>query len=230
MNEVNVKARSLKKKRKMCLKLFKEEFLGDDYKDMKCEIENENDITFNYNSDYDTLKAFARNPIRILNKGLGYKITYFLYKFEYCWKVSSTLYSGNFIFQDLPTVDSTQKRSFDKTRFSVYQGSRLQFFRTISADSLNSSPFLIKNKFGQPLSVKDIVKQVNEKKYLSYPFKIIVNYNMKTSQLIFLNELVYFDKSGYFDGSGINWIGSMGVQRMADTLPNEYVALDSFVE
>ena len=214
----------------MCLRVFKEEFLGDDYKQMKCEIENENDITFNYGADYDTLKAFARNPIRILNKGLGYKITYFLNKFEYSWKNLKILYEGNFIFQDMETVDSIQKQNFNNARFSVYKGSRLQFFRTLWADSLNSSGFLIMNKFWKALNVKDIVTQVNEKKYLSYPDKIIVNYNMKTSQLIFLNKSVFFDKSGYFDGSGINWIGVMGIQRIADTLPREYVALNSAKE
>jgi hypothetical protein len=227
MNEANVKAKSLKNRRKMCLKVFKEEFLGDDYKQMKCEIENENDITFNYDADYDTLKAYARNPIRILNKAMGYKITYFLNKFEYCWRNSGTLYEGNFIFQDMAAVDSAQKQSFYKTRFSVYEGSRMQFFKTIWTDSLNSPQFLINNRFGQTLCVKDVVKQVNGKKYLSYPVKIIVNFNMKISQLIFLNESVYFDKSGYFDGSGINWIGAMGIQRIADTLPHEYVAIDS---
>ncbi len=226
INQANVKAKSLKNKRKMCLRLFKEEFLGDDYKEMKCEIENENDITFNYEADFDTIKAFARNPIRILNKGLGYKITYFLNKFEYSWKNSGILYEGNFIFQDMATADSAQKQRFHNTRFSVYEGSRMQFFRTLWADSLNISQFLISNKFGQPLGVKDIVKQVNEKKYLTYPDKIIVNYNMKTTQLVFLNKSVFFDKNGYFDGSGINWIGVMGVQRIADTLPHEYVALD----
>ena len=227
INEASVKAKSLTRKRKMCLRVFKEEFLGDDYKQMKCEIANENDITFNYDADFDTLKAFARNPIRILNKAMGYNITYFLNKFEFCWKNSGVLYEGSFIFQDIASVDSTQKQRFYNARFSVYEGSRMQFFRTIWTDNLNSSQFLVKNKFGQPLGVNDIVKQVNGKKYLSYPDKIIVEYNMKSSQLVFLNNTVYFDKRGYFDGAGIDWIGVMGIQRIADALPHEYVALDS---
>jgi len=225
VKDVNIKAKSFVKKRKMYLKFFKEEFLGYDYESMKCEIENENDITFNYDSDKDTLKAFARNPIRITNKSLGYKITYFLDKFEYRWKGLNTAFEGNLIFQDV--ADSNHSELFDKLRYSVYQGSRMHFFRTLWANNLSSTQFNIKNENRQPLNVSEVVKQVDGDKYLSYPKVIIVNYNKKISQLVFLEKLVYFDKSGYFDGSGINWRGEMGIQRIADTLPNEYVTLET---
>jgi len=227
IDELKVKAKSLKRKKNICMKVFKEEFLGSDYEAMKCEIENENDITFNYDSDYDTLIAFARNPIRILNKEMGYRITYYLDKFVYCWKDLNTVYEGNLLFQDMAAVEGNQKQILNKMRFSVYQGSRMQFFRSLWADSVSSTQFSLKNEYGNVVRVKDIVKQINGNKYLSYPNKIIVNYDKKTSQLIFLNKLIYFDKSGYFEGSSISWSGEMGRQRIADTLPNEYVALDS---
>jgi hypothetical protein len=229
IKEAKVNAKSLQKKRKTYLKLFKEEFLGYDYETMNCFIENENDITFNYDSDKDTLKAYARNPIQIVNNGLGYKITYYMDKFVYCWKSSNTIYEGNHIFQDIVTVDSTRKYSFNKLRFSVFQGSRLQLFRALWADNLYLTKFIIRNKTGQILSVNDLVKQDKENKYFFYPRDLFVNYNANNSQLIFYKP-VYFDKSGYFDGSALNWRGSIGFQRMADTLPNEYVAVDPEVE
>ena len=82
INEVVVEAKSHSRERKANLYLFKQEFLGTTPNSMACEIQNENDIKFIYDSN-DTVKAYATNPIIIINKALGYKITYFLDRFEY---------------------------------------------------------------------------------------------------------------------------------------------------
>jgi hypothetical protein len=58
-SEVVINAKSHVRERKMNLRVFKDEFLGTTSNAMKCDIMNENEITFNYDSDRDTLKAFA---------------------------------------------------------------------------------------------------------------------------------------------------------------------------
>jgi hypothetical protein len=88
LNEVVVKSKSLFRERKEKLILFRNEFLGTTENARNCEIINENDITFNYGSDNDTLKAFASKPLLINNRRLGYKITYYLDKFEYYKKTN----------------------------------------------------------------------------------------------------------------------------------------------
>jgi len=67
IDDVVVTAKSLVRKRKVNLRLFKEIFLGTTDNALNCEIINEKDITFNYYSDRDTLKAFASQPILINN-------------------------------------------------------------------------------------------------------------------------------------------------------------------
>lgn len=60
------------------LKLFKREFLGISPAALSCVIENEDDITFKYNSRNRSLQAFSKQPLLVHNKDLGYKVSYFL--------------------------------------------------------------------------------------------------------------------------------------------------------
>ena len=78
----------------------------------KCKILNEEDITFNYDSDDDTVKAYALAPILIENKSLGYKITYYLDRFQYYKRTAATFFSGNMIFtEDLTDNEETSPKS-----------------------------------------------------------------------------------------------------------------------
>ena len=128
LNEVVVAAKSTAKERKANLKLFRDQFLGSTYNGQKCVIMNEDDITFNNGSSGDTLKAFASKPILIVNNALGYKITYYLDKFEYYRKSKSFLYKGSAIFNEDLAAEITQKKFFEKRRKNAYLGSRSHFF------------------------------------------------------------------------------------------------------
>jgi hypothetical protein len=91
IEEVSVTTRSLVRKRRACMRIFKKEFIGLTSNAHKCYILNEEDITFNYHTDDDTLRAFASKPILLQNLSLGYDITYYLDRFEY-------IRSGNIVF------------------------------------------------------------------------------------------------------------------------------------
>ena len=65
LNDVVIKGKSLARKRQLNLNLFREAFLGATANAEDCEIINEDDITFNYDSDTETLKSFASKPIII---------------------------------------------------------------------------------------------------------------------------------------------------------------------
>jgi len=83
LNEVTVNAKFHGLQRSENLTIFRNEFLGTTGNAMNCKITNEDDIRFKYSANKDTLKAYATKPILIDNKALGYKITYYLDKFEY---------------------------------------------------------------------------------------------------------------------------------------------------
>ncbi len=222
LNEVVVKAKSLAKKRKANLKLFKNEFLGITINSLKCKIMNENDITFDYNAD-DTLRVFASKPILIENNALGYRVTYYLDKFEYYKKTGTVYFYGNMIFNEDITQEEAQNGSYERRRKSAYLGSRTHFFRELWVNKLISTDFTIKSLSGKSLRYKKIViEDDNGRKFLNYTEHLALEYNISRSYIIFLKNKVYFDENGYFDPSGIHWKGLMAEQRIADWLPYEY--------
>jgi hypothetical protein len=223
INEVVIHARSLTRERKANLYLFKHEFLGLTANARNCEIMNENDITFNYGADRDTLKAFASKPILIENWSLGYKITYYLDKFEYYKITRTTVFIGNIIFNEDLTIDKTQKQFYESRRKKTYLGSRMHFFRVLWSEDSLSNRFNVKNSQDEYLNIKNIVFQDDDnKKFLKYFENLNIEYSAGLSTIIFLKKYVYFGKNGYFDPSGINWKGEMAKQRIADLLPYEY--------
>jgi hypothetical protein len=222
LKEAVVKSTSLVKKRKRYLTTFKAEFLGTTHNAESCNILNEKDITFDYNSNIDTLKAYALKPLQVENKALGYTITYYLDKFEYYRMKESVFFTGNIKFSENYTTEDSQKL-FVENRKQAYLGSKMHFFRSLWNNELKTQGFKILTLVNQRLKVSDIVvKDSANNKYLHYPSGFnIWNKNSNTS-VYFLKKYVFFDKTGYFDPSAINWTGGMGDGRIADWLPYEY--------
>ncbi len=224
LEETVVSDKSLKKKRKRYMRLFKDEFLGTTVNSHDCVILNEGDISFDYGSADDTLRTYALKPIIIANKALGYKITYYLDKFEYYKKNKSTFFRGNIIFKEM--VKSPEM--FLEKRVSTYRGSRMHFIRSLWKNDLGSNGFRVskpghdKVKYN-PIKYAEVVLQDGEKnKFIRSLKPLEIDYKANLSCMVFLKEYVYFDKTGYFDPSGINWEGEMGKQRIADWLPYEF--------
>ena len=231
LKEVAISSKSKVKKRKANLELFKEVFLGTTDNANKCEIINEKDITFDYDSKTDTLKAFALKPIVINNWALGYKITYCLDKFEYNERNGAFLYLGNVVFNEDWITDEKSKEKYEISRKEAYLGSRMHFFRTLWQNSLNSSDYEVTDMNNNNLSYSDLVTRKISLHFgsdMSYSFylKSFISLNIKyhgiISKLTFEKNLVYFDQSGYFDVAGTNWEGNMQIQRVGDMLPYEY--------
>jgi len=230
INEVTVSDISLVKKRKKNLKLFKEIFLGTTENALNCEITNEQDISFNYGSDHDTLKAFASKPIHINNKALGYELTCHLDKFEYYRKSQMFLIVGNNIFNKDLAFETSENKSYLVRRENTYLGSRMHFFRALWANDLFSAGFRVKNLADKEINYQDIVVQevskkpnptISIKKYLQHPDELKILYYSNSSEIVFSKSKVYFDETGYCD-LGINWSGEMITRRTGDMLPFEY--------
>lgn len=222
LSEVVVSSKSHDRERKSNLKLFRNEFLGATANASECEIKNEDEIRFLYNTDDDILTGFASNPIIIENKALGYDITYYLDKFEYNKKKDTFLFRGNIIFKDNLSTDDRQRQIAN--RQTAYLGSRMHFFRTLWTGDIKAGGFTVENKDQDYLKIKDIViKTANDKMVLQYPGDLIVVYNMLyASKIIFAKKTVSFDYNGYYDPGGISWEGEMARMRIADELPLEY--------
>lgn len=226
LNEFVVKAKPLVRERKYNLLLFKNEFLGTSANAQNCDILNEDDITFNYGSDRDTLKAFASKPIQIINRKLGYKITYYLDKFEYYKKSKSFVYKGNLIFNEDLATNDPERQIIERRRKNAFLASRMHFFRALWTNDLKSTAFVVFNSTNDFLDYQNIVlEDERHRKFLSYEKYLGICYYSKlpTSQILFLKDKVFFDKNGYYDESGIIWDGKMAGQRIGDQLPYDYI-------
>jgi hypothetical protein len=244
MKQVVIKAKSLAKERKGNLKLFRNEFLGISDNAQRCTIINLKDIRFNYGTSDDTLKAFASNPLLIFNNGLGYRITYYLDRFEFYKKSNSYLIQGTALFNEDLASTGSKKKFFETRRKYAFQGSRSHFFSSLWANDLKSGGFNIWNSANENLKYFDIVFAKDSlTKYLVYDGKIKIlsrvpgkasnlksDNNLKISYLSttpnsyieFLKDTVSFESNGYFDGSGIRILGQMAVKRIGDLLPYDY--------
>jgi hypothetical protein len=232
LNEVVVIAKGKENARKQNLDLFRKEFLGRTESAKECEIANEDDIRFITSTDKDTLKAFSLKPIIIINKRLGYKITYFLNKFEY---VNSTFVSelvGNALFVE-DTTSILTKEDLEDRRLKTYLGSKMHFFRSLWQNDLYSTGFIVSNSKGK-LTYYDLVRfQLSTdprkaKTYLFYPEPSSEILSIKwlpgkaESGMEIFNSSIYFDKNGYYEGQNIIWHGEMAKQQIADMLPFDY--------
>ncbi len=226
VDEVIVSNKSLVKKRKSNLKVFKRYFLGLTFNAKSCEIGNEEDISFNYGSDHDTIKAFASKPLLIHNKAMGYKITFFLDKFEYVKKDRSFIYKGNIIFtEDMMDINSTNL-DYEENRKRAYDGSRTHFFKALWSDNLESEGFILLNSEEEYVKYKDVVSTgfryqdgafINSK-FIGYKEPLQINF-FKMSTVFFLKDKCYFEKNGDYDLSALWWEGDMSERRVGDALP-----------
>jgi hypothetical protein len=222
LSEVVVSSKAHDRERKYNMKLFRNEFLGATANASECEIRNEEEIRFLYDTEGEILTGFALNPIIIENKALGYVITYFLDKFEYNKIKDTFLFKGNIIFKDSLSTEDPQRQLLN--RKDALMGSRMHFFRTLWTGDLKSAGFTVENKDQEYLKIKDfVIHAANNNMSLKYPGELIICYNMLyTSRAIFLKSSVYFDKNGYYDPAAISWEGEMARHRIADELPFEY--------
>jgi len=224
IEEVSVSTASLVRKRKACLRLFRREFIGSSGNAQKCHILNEEDITFNYGSDKDTLKAYASKPLQIMNFSLGYEITYHLYRFEYARKSQTTLYTGDIVFTGELGGNEKELVKFKQRRAYTYTGSCSHFFKSLWADELEGSGFYIRRaKNGEYLGYSDLVlEDLQGRKYLVCFEDLDIDCFEYSSQASFIKNRVYFEKDGYYDPIAVIWRGTMAKQRVADFLPYEY--------
>jgi hypothetical protein len=233
IKEVLVTAKGSKRQRAKNLRIFKSQFLGETFNATRCEIVNEDDIAVQNNKNSDTVKAYASKPIIIRNKALGYTVTYFLDRFEYCISDRLLDMKGNILFREGISVRNSQEKQFERRRQNTFKGSRIHFFRALWADRLTEEGFTLNKtvqivKYGDLQGHIDSIPEFLELKILicddKLPVRYFVNYKTKAlgSAMIVNTQFVIFKQNGFFDGSAMIWEGEMAKQRVADWLPYEY--------
>lgn len=132
------------------LSLFKLEFIGKTELAKDCEILNPKVLFFDYNAKENILTAFARKPLQIKHKSLGYLITYELENFTR--NSRSVTYLGYTRYQELKGGKRKQKR-WKKNRLKAYNGSTMHFLKSVSNNTFKKEGFIV-NQFKRVLNPK----------------------------------------------------------------------------
>jgi len=224
IEEVSIESKSLTKERERCMKIFKNEFLGRSRNAKDCMIMNEEVVSFNYNTNHDTLKAIVREPLIILNSALGYQVTYFLDKFEYDKVNKTTAFIGNISFNMDLAEEGQSRKEYEARRRKTYHGSCSHFFSALWLNKLSKEGFRVQEVEGiVPLEHTDFVHiDAEGSKYFTYPRNLEIAYDYHLSTVAFRDPLVYFGRDGFFEPEDILWYGYMSMARIADWLPYEY--------
>ena len=231
MPELVFKADTWSREKK--LRIFKAEFLGRSKGASLCRIVNEKDIQLVYNPVNKILRAYCDEPIIIRNKYLGYDITYnmvdFFVEFTYTPDLiritKEVYYAGTSFFSE---IGKPTKKKYVEARLNEFEGSKLEFFRTLAGRNLSDSKYEI---FYDTLKVEPekylaIENQKIHKKVTMPINKLTVLYDRTSQSIIQLDttEKHFFvnDYGIHFPADKLKFGGDFGVQRISSMLPKDY--------
>lgn len=205
------------------IRLFIREFIGISDYALSCTIVNMDDIDLFYDKKTETLTASCDKPIIIINKKLGYTITYYLDDFV---KNPRTVhFAGNYIFKENKAPSAQTQAKIERNREDAYEASRMQLVRALWHHTLKQTGFRLYSLYYDKLTEDNIiVRDSLQQQYLKLPGKIIISHSSNTRNITTLNPISKFcfiDKDGYY-GAGLQWAGRLTIQRMGDLLPFEY--------
>lgn len=116
---------------------FERGFIGESYDRKEVYITNREVVDFT--EDKEVFTAVASQPLQIINKSLGYKITYFMYNFERTNSLTS--FKGLASFQELVPEDARQERRWNRNRVEAYEGSIKHFLKSLVDNRLEEEGF-----------------------------------------------------------------------------------------
>ncbi len=139
--------------RGMAYYLFKQYFLGD-VSEVYCKLENPEVLTFYY--DRNILKASAREPLKITNRHLGYRVTFFLDYFQCIDNPDPELgshensyfgYSGFALFEDLTAAMPLRALSWKLNRSGEFKGSFRNFLACLHCNELINNHYHVRRAY-----------------------------------------------------------------------------------
>ncbi len=150
--------------RSWAYKLFKEHFLGD-LSGNKCFLQNPGDLKFYF--DGDVLTAYAKKPLLIVNRYLGYRITYYLDYFKYVEnsnpgknsiKGAYYAFSGSAFYQDIKSNIRLVVTNWKLNRESEFRGSLKHFLACLYQNKLKENGYCLRKAYR---GIKDMQKTDN---------------------------------------------------------------------
>jgi hypothetical protein len=140
------------KNRAADFQLFRKQFLGSSTLSQQCSIENPQDVVVLYDKQLRELVAVAPRGLRVLNKGLGYRIIYHNFDFKVYYNTNRLEVVAAPMFEELKSADSKQQQRWQEARRRAYAGSLPHFLRSVYRNSLASEGFVVQTMVLAPNS------------------------------------------------------------------------------
>ncbi|MFT6055605.1 MAG: hypothetical protein ACJAS3_001960 [Roseivirga sp.] len=121
---------------------FKRGFLGVSSFANQCNILNEDKIDFIFDQENNVFEAYAKEPLIIENRALGYRIKYVLESYKEFNQYNVILYYGFPVFEEL-NVGNNLKRRWVRNREKAYHGSVDHFFSALYNNLLQEEGYMI---------------------------------------------------------------------------------------
>lgn len=122
--------------------IFLESFFGGSRFAQECTILNPEVLDFTKKKD--GIVGYCKEPLVIENLALGYKIYFQLDEFNLS-KLGKVHYQGTPKFEELKSIDSSQKDEWNENRKVAYKGSSTHFFKSLYAGNLENDNFFVSN-------------------------------------------------------------------------------------
>ncbi len=124
---------------------FLSDLIGYSQFSQQCKIKNLQSIVLDFDREKQVLSAFCREPLIIVNKALGYQISYWLEGYQYSFKSNRTFIAGYPFFKDLsgPKTRKRKARRYAKNRAKSYRGSLTHFIQALYANQLPQAGFRV---------------------------------------------------------------------------------------
>lgn len=209
------------------LEIFRKEFLGKTPMAIQCRILNEDVLHLRYIPSTQTLVASADKPLKIINKHLGYEITYNLTDFKVVFSLAhgnqfaeKVYYEGSSFFEELSNEPLPR---FLRNRERVFKGSHLHFMRSLATKKLSENGFNIFDAVSElPHYYFQITTVAGRTEVKLLIDKIWIVYGWQKSA-IHANGIFYIDHHGNFTPpQNVILSGKMGTYRIAGLLPLNY--------
>lgn len=122
------------------LERFKRLFIGEVQWAPLCELENPTALSFD-TAWWGKFEAHATAPLTLMNRALGYRLTYHLRRFEVRGDI--VRWHGEPVFDVLTPHDSSEARRWAENRRAAFYGSLRHFMLALRADRLRDEGFRI---------------------------------------------------------------------------------------
>ena len=162
LNNVDIEAQDDKKWRRQ-YKRFEKEFLGNSIVAAICEVLNPWVVDFQ--QIQGEIIATAEEPIQLMNRSTGYKVSFFLDFFRI--KTDYISYSGKPFFEELIPENDTQMRIWEYNRKAVFSGSIGNFINALLTKQMESEGFHVYKARLDKSNQISVLRQVREANILN---------------------------------------------------------------